>query len=313
MNLTIEEEEENKNYDEISSNYNIKLPTTIIKYNYFIELNPFLIKDNSCLNINDEKSFAAEELIYFHTLEQSNEIGNIRDKGNVFNDKNNYLEGKSHKEIIQLKIKENIYLKKPFNEKKNLGRKKKSYEGLGEHNKFSDDNIIRKCKHVILDSVFVFINEKIKLFYSDMSKRALKERTLFKLKQNQSRSSMVNYNKMFLNKTLKSIFSENISTKYSRYSPSHNKEIIELLINEKDENKRNTFNIIFNLTFFDCLKHFRGSEIVEELNGLNQLEDYLNGIKIFNNYDEYCNLFKFFINNFEKIIMEKKGRIRRKK
>ena len=312
MNLTIEEEE-NKNYDEISSNYNIKLPTTIIKYNYFKELNPFLIKDNSCLNINDEKSFAAEELIYFHTLEQSNEIGNIRDKSDVFNDGNNYLEGKSHKEIIQLKIKENIYLKKPFNEKKNLGRKKKSYEGLGEHNKFSDDNIIRKCKHVILDSVFVFINEKIKLFYSDMSKRALKERTLFKLKQNQSRSSMVNYNKMFLNKTLKSIFSENISTKYSCYSPSHNRDIIDLLINEKDENKRNTFNIIFNLTFFDCLKHFRGSEIVEELNGLNQLEDYLNGIKIFNNYNEYCNLFKFFINNFEKIIMEKKGRIRRKK
>ena len=252
-------------------------------------------------------------MIYFHTLEQSNEIGNIRDKVDLSDDKNNYLEGKSHKESIQLKIKENIYLKKPFNEKKNLGRKKKSYEGLGEHNKFSDDNIIRKCKHVILDSVLVFINEKIKLFYSDMSKRALKERTLFKLKQNQSRSSMVNYNKMFLYKTLKSIFSENISTKYSRYSPSHNKDIIELLINEKDENKRNTFNIIFNLTFFDCLKHFRGSEIVEELNGLNQLEDYLNGIKIFNNYDEYCNLFKFFINNFEKIIMEKKGRIRRKK
>ena len=224
-----------------------------------------------------------------------------------------YLEGKSHKESIQLKIKENIYLKKPFNEKKNLGRKKKSYEGLGEHNKFSDDNIIRKCKHVILDSIFVFINEKIKLFYSDMSKKALKERILFKLKQNQSRNSMVNYNKMFLNKTLKSIFSENISTKYSRYSPSHNKDIIEFLINEKDEDKRNTFNIIFNLTFFDCLKHFRGSEIVEELNGLNQLEDYLNRIKIFNNYDDYCNLLKFFINNFEKIIMEKKGRIRRKK
>jgi hypothetical protein len=33
---------------------------------------------------------------------------------------------------------------------------------------------------------------------------------------------------MFFNKTLKSIFSENISTKYSRYSPSHNKDIIEL-------------------------------------------------------------------------------------
>ena len=30
-------------------------------------------------------------------------------------------------------------------------------EELGEHNKFSDDNILRKCKHVILDSVLIFI------------------------------------------------------------------------------------------------------------------------------------------------------------
>ena len=36
--------------------------------------------------------------------------------------------------------------KRPFKEKKDLGRKKKEYEGLGLHNKFSDDNIIRKVK-----------------------------------------------------------------------------------------------------------------------------------------------------------------------
>jgi hypothetical protein len=67
---------------------------------------------------------------------------------------------KNYKELIQSRIKKNLLSKRPFKEKKVLGRKKKENEGLGEHNKFSDDNIIRKIKHVILDSVMKFINKK---------------------------------------------------------------------------------------------------------------------------------------------------------
>ena len=65
---------------------------------------------------------------------------------------------------------------------------RKFYEGLGEHNKFSDDNILRKCKHVILESVLKFINFKIKIQYSNEPGNILKEKRLFKLKQNQKES-----------------------------------------------------------------------------------------------------------------------------
>ena len=312
MNLTLEDTE--KNLGLITSN-NIEFPfTNIISDNYDFSNNSSIKKDNIFLHVNDEKSFVdGEESIYFRTLEQSKKIDELKCKTDIFNDQKNYLDGKNYKESIQLKIRKNIYLKKPFKEKKSLGRKKKSLEGLGEHNRFSDDNLIRKCKHVILDSVMIFINRKIKMLYPGINNKLLKQKKLFKLKQNHSISSRVNYNKCFLNKTLKLIFSEDISSKYKRYSPSHNKDVIESLINEKDEIIKSQFNSIFNLTFSDCLKHFRGIDVIEELKGLNQLEDYIKRVKINNNEEEYFNIFKFFIYNFERIIMEKKVRKKRKK
>jgi len=311
-------EENDKNIGSIKSN-NIEFLLTNNAPDYYkYSFNPVIkedIEENIFFPKNDEKSLVdGEEFLYFRTLEKSNEIEKFKNKNknDIISDPSNYSAGKSYKEMIQLKIKEKIYLKKPFKEKKNLGRKKKSFEDMGEHNKFSDDNIIRKCKHVILNSVLHFINKKIKMLYPELNKKLFKERKLFKLKQNHLISSKTSYNKCFLNKTLKSIFSEDISPKYTKYSPSHNKDVIDSLINEKDEIKKSQFNAIFNLTFVDCLKHFRGSDVIEELKGLNQLNDYISEIKMDNNHEEYCNLLKIFINNFEKIVMEKKARKKKK-
>ena len=121
----------------------------------------------------------------------------------------------------------------------------------------------------------LFINKKIKSLYSYDDEKIIKEKQLFKLKQNQPTSSRIDYNKDFLEKTLGLIFSGNISSKYSCHPLTHNKKLIESLINDKDEKKRNIFINIFNLTFLDCLKHFRGSEKIVELDGINDLEDYL--------------------------------------
>ena len=158
----------------------------------------------------------------------------------------------------------------------------------------------------------VFINKKIKSLYSYDDEKVIKERQLFKLKQNQPMSSRIDYNKDFLEKTLGLIFSGDISSKYSCDPLTHNKKLIESLINDKDEKKRNIFINIFNLTFLDCIKHFRGSEKIVELDGINNLEDYLKN-QIINDDENYFTIFKYFINNFETIIKERKSRIRTKK
>ena len=274
------------------------------------------IIENNIDRINFEKVLPLifDESPKEKTREESNKDLINFDLCNFLVPKKQSLFDKDYKEYIQQKIKENIYSKKPFKEKKLIGRKTKRNEGFGEHNKFSDDNLIRKCKHIVLDSVFVFINQKIIENYSNNKDTYfLKVKQLFKLGQNQVEKSKAEYNKLFLNKTLETIFSENISTKYSRYSPNHNKDLIEDLLNDKDEKKRIIFQKIFKLTFLDCLKYFRGSIILEELSGMKTFYKYCNETNFGNNSEEYKNILKLFINNYEKIILDKKARHKRNK
>ena len=70
---------------------------------------------------------------------------------------NGILIDRKMKENIQQKIRLKIFSKKPFKEKKKkLGRKIKSDECLGEHNKFSDDNVLRKIRRAVLNNVLIF-------------------------------------------------------------------------------------------------------------------------------------------------------------
>ena len=266
-----------------------------IKYIKLEDILP-LIFNESNEDKNDEESY---DLLYRNGKDdsQSNE--------------KKLLFGINHKESIQLKMRNNIYLKKPFKEKKLIGRKKKSNEGLGEHNKFSDDNLIRKVKNIVLETTSLFINQKIALAYSSdnqNSQNVLKNKQLLKLSQKQVEKKNVEYNKSFLNRTLQSIFSEDISTKYKKYNVKHNKNLIEELLNEEDEEKRLFFQAIFNLSFLDVLKHFRGSILIKELSGINSFNDYLNKTDFGKNSKEYKEILSIFMNNYEKIVMGKHSR-----
>ena len=59
------------------------------------------------------------------------------------------------------------------------------------------------------------------------------------------------------------------------------------------------------MTFLDCLKHYRGDEYIEELQGLKTLDEEC---KNFEDNEEYIELFRKNIFEFEKIIERKKTR-----
>ena len=111
----------------------------------------------------------------------------------------------------------------------------------------------------------------------------------------------LNLEREFKNKTLKDIFSQNISSRICNYSLDHNKRVIESLISEKEEIKRNYFRKLFNLTFNDCLKNFRGDKKLEELEGFKSLASVKNQL-LKENGIEYVNHFVYFIKNFEKML-----------
>ena len=191
-----------------------------------------------------------------------------------------------------------------------IRKKKKLQHVKGKHNKFSDDNLIRKCKHIILENLLFFLNCKIRNKYKNNICTGINVKKLLIINQSQISNATIQFNKEFLNKTIKDIFSENISTRYTNYPLSHNKNLIFYLTNQRDENKRQYFRKLFSLTFLDCLKHFRGSQYIEELDGLKGFDSIKSTFK---DEPEYLNSLNYYIMYFEQIISRKRTRKSRHK
>ena len=168
----------------------------------------------------------------------------------------------------------------------------------GKHNKFSDDNIRRKIKRILINELQEFINNKINDFYDKNIGQGFFKKKLLPMSQKQISDASSLFNKEFLNKSLKDIFSENISTRNKTLPLNFNKRVIEKLINEQDETKRVYFQNLFSLTFIQCLRHFRGEDRINELSGLNGIDKIQ---EKYNFNDDYFETLTFYFFNYENI------------
>lgn len=253
------------------------------------------------LPINNYDNDSENEKEYLDRYERPTNLGTNEGKNNN-KDENNFS-GNQNKKQMFFCIGEselNITIKSEV-----LGRKKKTDKSKRKHNKFADDNMRRKIKHIILKNLREFINEKISSMYNGQIGESIFKKEILTLNKKQISDAVVGNNQIFINKSLKDIYSDDISSKYTNYSLNHNKKLIESLMHDKDKNKRKYFTNLFNLTFLDCLKHFRGTEIIDELIGLKNFNVIKNNL---DSEDEYIKILEYKINNFEAIIMRKKSR-----
>ena len=253
-----------------------------------------------------------------NNLNQLKVVKVLNSKEEIKNNENEFQKNEEKQEIEEKKLKikdmniieENkeveIEIKndeiKPI---KLLGRKKANSNQAGIHNKFCDDNLRIKCKHIILSSLMDFINKKIYDLYNGNIGQGILKKKLYIINNKQKSTTIVQYNKDFLNKTLKDIFSENITARCTNISPDFNKELIQSLMDEEDEEKKNYFNKLFNLTFRQCLNHFIEKEIIYELLGLETINLALNK---YNDNLEYKQCLENSLKNFEETILKKKSR-----
>ena len=156
-----------------------------------------------------------------------------------------------------------------------------------------------------------FINKKIQKVYQNNIGYGMNKMQLLKMNKQQIVSSNVKYNQEFLNKQLKDIFSDTITTKYKYYPNDHNKKLIQNLLNEKDEEKHKIFVNLFELNILECLNHFRGNKNIQVLEGMTTLDKACQELN--DESESYIVKFKNFINNFEQIIIKKSSRRREKK
>ena len=175
--------------------------------------------------------------------------------------------------------------------------------------KYRYDNLKRECKHLVIENVMKFINDKIYDEYKGNIGNGLTKKKLMKLNQSQKANSDAEFNKTFIRKTLKEILSQNITKQINFYDQDHNKKLIESLLFEKKEK----FEKLFNLTFIECVQHFIGDKHIEELNGLTlftELKDQI--IKKHGKEGElYYENLKLFLKDFENKI--NKAKLRKKR
>ena len=281
-----------------------------------IEIDGFQSNYNAFLEEEDKKENNDDR------TELINHLVEIKSKNNKVSDNSNekklsavattvtYNEKKQEKLNINFIVDNNNNIKKNdiimLNKKR--GRKKKldnNEENMDkEHNKYSDDNIRRKIKHIVLKKLLEFINQKIETMYTHIN-RGIFTKKLMTIQQYQISNATILYNKNFLNKKIGDIFSVDISKRYTNYLPNHNKTLILSLINDEDINKKEYFKGLFDLTFLECLKHFRGTIDNYYLQGYGNFEEEMNKL----GEKDYINAIKTYINNYENIIGNKKERL----
>ena len=197
---------------------------------------------------------------------------------------------------------------KPKNEL--LGKKRQNEN----HTKFAFDNLVRKIKSKLFGALLIILNKSLEKDPKPNSNQDSKEKKgevktecFLKIDQKIILQTNIEENKKLLDSKLRDIFSEKVSTKAMNYSKQYkldyNKNFIEKIKN--DETRRKT-NDILDMTFFQCLEHFRGSKRYEALNGLEK--EYENVIGEMRNEPDYMESFIEQLNYFEVMYNNKKAR-----
>ena len=215
-------------------------------------------------------------------------------------------------QIFNKKDKNNKEIKKRGRKRKRNDNESDNNKTLKTHTKFTDDNLTKKSKNIILKYALKFINEKIEEIYQGDIGEGKFKKELKIISQKNKVKSTVNIDKSFLDKNLKDIFSENISGRFNNFPKTYNKTLIESLLNEEDEEKKSYFIELFNITFSDCLDYF-----MDNKNNNKKLEGFVkfSSIKeslIQQEGKNYIDAFIYFLKNFKDIINNKKSRRRNK-
>ena len=189
----------------------------------------------------------------------------------------------------------------------NCGRKLKNSEVKGNHNKFSEDNIMRKIKSNYLD----YAHNRINSSFKD------KNNKFIKLFPHLNEFLKKDYNIALMKRTFRDLYENSpISSKFKKKileNQYSNKELIHKIYNDV-ENKEFDVICLLEKTYLDLLKELRSN--------VNDLDEFLENIrneeikKNKNESEEYINKYvekvKVLLLDYENWFYKKKGRTSKK-
>jgi hypothetical protein len=243
----------------------------------------------------------------------------IYDNPNIFDNELNLSSDNNNNLFLYSSPQNNKTPPVPMKTNNFLGRKKKNSGEVGLHNKYSENNRVRKFKVIMKDALLDLINSKIKENINLTLLIDQKEFVvdgLLNIRQNQIVNTNVKDNLQLLNKTIREIFSDEIAQNFRRYPKNYNKIVIDKIYEIENEEK---IIPILDMKYIDCIKYFRKEQNYMDderffcLKGLEKKFENLSVDLIKEGNDEkYINMLFNLIYNFENIFLAKKSRKSRK-
>ena len=270
--------------------------------------------ENSNMFFDSEEQNMMDDFNFENDFEKMKENTGFIEFDN--NSKKNEIISINNKSTVISTKKEKIFsINKIKKINKKLGRKKltDNKETKVLHNKYSFDNTVRKIKAKLFNAILATLNKSLEQEENNNNtqqrKRKIKVRNgcFLKIEQKTIINTNIKDNLELLNTTLKKIFSRDVGKKvanYSIYGENYNKNLIKK-IEENNKKYKNT-NDILNMTFFQCLEHFRKSEYYEELSGLElEYDNIINEMKK-TEEEDYVGSFEAYLNTYEEIYKNKR-------
>ena len=198
-------------------------------------------------------------------------------------------------------------LKRDLKIKKNKLGRKRVFQDIYSNSdeKIKNIDMIRICKNLVLTYTLKFLNEQIKKIYNGFIGGGILFKKLLDITQEEKADNKIESIEIFFQKTLKEIFSVNISKKYTSYLPNHNEIIIGKLLSEKDEIKRKKFEKLLNLTLSDCFNLFIGNNHSDDFQDFPIFENIREDLKW---SEKYLDKIKLFLFNFEDMFKNTKAK-----
>ena len=189
--------------------------------------------------------------------------------------------------------------KKIFTIKKlmKLGRIKKESGKKGKHDKYKRDNIIRRFKVHLMNSIYEYINS---LFL--INKNCEKKRKIIKkLSSFDTKSICKKDNIKWLNSSIRNVFSKNITSKLLKFNKDYNKKLIDLIY---QQNKEIDVIKILNKTIREMWLVYINDDVDKSYNGFSTLKDDLDKLREMGETEYYINHYISIAKKFEDIFDE---------
>ena len=279
----------NHEFIEYFHKYNNNFDCIINKKN--IEKNKIFLIEKININYKNENLDTNDQLFLKSAKINENELEKTSNSSNGNLNEDNL-------DDINMIIKEN-----PNKNEKNIkikGRRKKGENSIRKKTKNSKDNIFRKIKVHFFRFLTKFLNNAIISYFG------VPLYIFRKLNNNIIVDTSVEFNKkIFINSTIKKIYSQEISGKYNNCDKNSNKKLIEKL------EKIDEFQKIFNLTIKQMYNYYINPKceiIINKLIGNSENIESFNNFMINekeltekNNYNEKSFKIEDYYENLEKM------------